>query len=98
MRVRALGIWYILDNQNVEMAFRPSSFDVLRYAHEIMGDKVDNDNNADIVEVDADEGDDACVKEGVRPGQQPTEHNTDGISNNQHFVSLDSGTSNESPK
>ena len=100
MRVRALGIWYILDNPQVGMAFRPSSFDVLRYAHEIMGDKVDNNNNADIIEIDGDEGDDddACVKEGVRPGQQPTEHNTDGISNKQLFVSLDSGTSSESPK
>ena len=98
MRVRALGIWYILDNPQVGMAFRPSSFDVLRYAHEIMGDKVDNDNNADTIEIDGDEGDDACVKEGVRPGQQPTENNTDGISNKQLFVSLDSRTSSESPK
>jgi len=78
LRVLALGDWYILDNQNVEMAFRASSLDVLRYADEC---SVNGDADVMIERNDDDDNHDGEVAAGVKeavdmneicPGQQPT--------------------------
>lgn len=76
MRVLALGDWYIIDNQNVEMAFRASSLDVLKYADEC---SVNGDANVTVELNDDEDNYDGEVAAGVKeavdmseicPGQQ----------------------------